>query len=324
MARRFLVSFGLLVCGLLAAARADSFQLTTGKTISGEVLVTSASDTGVQIKIGDGDYERVPWASFAQEDLKKFAQNRKLEPFVEPFIEITAEEKIKKTEVHIKPPPRLERPPAQSLVGAMFSSGLGVLIVLLLYAANLYAGYEVSIFRAQPWYLVCGVAAVLPLVGPLIFLAMPTRIQAAQPAWDVPPETAETTPTSPAAAGEAVNPMLDSAVAHPAGLRLSHAEPPPAAPDLPASTRFQRGQYTFNRRFIETKFPGFFGVVRREADRDMVLVIKAARGEYVAHRISRISAGDFHVQVQKGSATEEIMIPFVEVQELILKHRDAK
>ena len=67
----------------------------------------------MQIKVGEGKYERVPWANFSQEDLKKFAKVQKLEPLVEPFIEITQEEKIKKTEVNIKQPLRLERPPPQ-------------------------------------------------------------------------------------------------------------------------------------------------------------------------------------------------------------------
>jgi hypothetical protein len=95
-------------------------------------------------------------------------------------------------------------------------------------------------------------------------------------------------------------------------------------PALPPTTTYQRGQFTFNRRFIETKFPGFFGVIRRDADRDMVLIIKSSRGEYVGQRISRIAANDLHLQVQRGHATEEVMIPFVEIQEIKLKHKDAK
>jgi hypothetical protein len=318
MVRRYLLIIGFLVCGLLAAARADTFQLTTGKSVTGELLTTSANDTGVQIKIADGDYERVPWASFSQEDLKKFVKIKKLESFVEPFIEITQEEKIKRTEVpNLKQPTRLERPAAQSLLGAMCSSGLGLLVMLALYAANIYAGYEVSIFRAQPWWMVCGAAAVLPIVGPIVFLSMPTRMQAAQPSWEPPPEQA-------AAAAEAVNPMLDTTAQHPTSLKLEDEPAQESKPELPAATTFQRGQFTFNRRFIETKFAGFFGLARREADRDMVLVIKAARGEYIADRITRITANDFHIQVHKGHASEEIMVPFVEVQQIILKHRDAK
>ena len=110
---------------------------------------------------------------------------------------------------------------------------------------------------------------------------------------------------------------------HPSALRLAHAEPDQARPAVPPTTTFQRGQFTFNRRFFETKFPGFFGVVRRDADRDMVLIIKAARGEYLGQRISRIAANDLHLQVQRGHVSEEVMIPFQEIQQIQLKHKDA-
>ena len=176
-----------------AAAYAETFKLANGETITGELLAGSDNDTGVQIKVGEGKYERVPWANFSQEDLKKFAKVQKLEPLVEPFIEMTQEEKIKKTEVNIKQPPRLERPAPQSLLGALFSSGLGLFVLLLLYAANIYAGYEVSIFRARPTALVCGVSAVLPLVGPIIFLSMPTKIAPAEETWEPAPAAAAET-----------------------------------------------------------------------------------------------------------------------------------
>ena len=43
-----------------------------------------------------------------------------------------------------------------------------------------------------------------------------------------------------------------------------------------------------------------------------------------AQRISRIAANDLHLQVQKGAATEEVMIPFQDIQEIVLQHKDAK
>jgi len=331
MVRRFCLLVAVLMGGLLAeAAYADTFNLANGETLTGEVLAGSANDAGVQIKVGDGNYKRVPWANFSQEDLKKFAKDRKLEPLVEPFIEVSQEEKIKKTEVTIKQPPRLERPAPQSLVGALFSSGLGLLILLVLYAANIYAGYEVSIFRARPTALVCGVSAVLPLIGPIIFLSLPTQIAPAAETWAPAPEAAPE-----GAAAEAVNPMQAAGAEHPTGLKLASSAPSEAVrlgqfeggedePGLPSTTTYQRGQFTFNRRFIETKFPGFFGVVRRDADRDMVLVVKSSRSEYIGQRISRIAANDLHLQVQRGHASEEVMIPFVEIQEIKLKHKDAK
>lgn len=331
MVRRLCLIAVMLACGWLAGvAHADTFTLANGETLVGEALTASASDAGVQIKVGEGKYERVPWANFSQEDLKKFAAIPKLQPLVEPFIEVTKEEKLKKTEVNIKAPERLERPARQSLLGALFSSGPGLLALLLLYAANIYAGYEISIFRARPALMVCGVSAALPLVGPIIFLCLPTVVAPVEEAWEPAPEAA-----AAAEGDQAVNPMQAEGAEHPTALRLAktgpsdevkvgHFEGGEDKPGLPPTTVFQRGQYTFNRRFIETKFPGFFGVIRRDADRDMVLVVKSARGEYTAQRISRIAANDFHVLVQRGHASEEIMIPFVEIKELVLKHKDAK
>jgi hypothetical protein len=323
------VSVGLL--GLLCVgARADTFQLNDGQAVTGEIVATSANDAGVQIRVEEGKYQLVPWSNFSQDDLKKFKENPKFAAFVEPLIEMSAEERTKRAEVVIKPVNRIDRPPAHSLFGAMFSSSVGIFLMLLLYAANIYAAFEISIFRAQPAILVCGVAAVAPLIGPIIFLCLPTRPQTAAE------EEAEAAahapaviqpfavPNQPGAPGASEHP-------HPAeagGLRLA-AEPAgafgssAAHPAIPQAQVFQRGAYTFNRRFFETRFPGFFGVIRREADKDMVLAVKAARGQYTATRISRIAANELHFQVQTGSASEEIMIPFSEIQEIQLKHKDA-
>jgi hypothetical protein len=324
--RRFcLITFLLLSCLLVVkGAEAETYKLSNGETVTGELLIAAANDAGVTIKVGDGEYKKVAWGNFSQEDLRNFAKNKKLEPLVEPFIEVTPEERAKKTEPPpIKQPERLGRPAPQSLFGAMLSSGLGWTILLLCYAANLYAAYEVSIFRAQPLPLVAGVSAVLPVIGPIIFLSMPTRIQPAEPTWDVPPEGAPAEAAAHAGAPDAgLNPMQDASVEHPSGLRLAHSEEAPASA-LPPTTTYQRGQTTFNRRFFETKFPGFFGVIRRDSDKDMVLLIKSSRGQFVGQRISRIAANDFHLQVQKGHATEEVMIPFMEIQEVQLKHKDA-
>lgn len=324
-----LIAAVLVFVAFVGPLRADTYQLTTGETLNGEVLPTSANDLGVQVKVGEGEYKKIPWDGFSQEDLRKFRDNPKLATFVEPFIIITPEERVKKTEVPIKQPTRLAHPAAQSLFGALFSSGLGLFLLLVVYGATIYAGYEVAIFRAQPVPLVAGLSAI-PLVGvlaPIIFLAMPTKVQPIEQTWETQPATRPEAP-------DAVNPMQAETTQQPAGLRIADTtqSPEPAAqgavpaeakPTLPATQTFARGQFTFNRRFIETKFAGFFGVVRHGADKEMVLVVKAARGQYTCNRITRIAANDFHVEVQHGPASEEIMIPFQEIKEIQLKHKDA-
>ena len=316
------ICLALSLCGLRAGA--ESFQLNDGRTVTGEVLSGSANDIGLQLRISEGQYERVSWASFTQEDLKKLQQTPKFAPLVEPFIEVSQEERLKKTEVQIKHVERLEKPEAGSLIGAMFSTGLGMTILLLLYAANLYAAFEVSIFRARPTVMVCGVSALLPLIGPIIFLCLPTLINR-----NTGEAETEATPASPgtaapiAGAGSDSSPLAPDSPASSGGLHLAHVEAAPAGAALPATQVFQRGAYTFNRRFLETKFASFFGVVRRDADKDMVLIIKSARGEYHGTRITRITGNDLHLQVTKGGASEEVMIPFTEIKEIQLKHKDA-
>ena len=327
MQKILFICLALWLCGL--SVNAETFTLSDGKSVTGEVLSGSANDNGLQIRLDDNQYERIPWANFTQEDLKKFQQTPKLAALVEPFIEVTQEERLKKTEVKINPVPRLERPDAHSLISAMLSTGLGVVIILLLYAANLYAGYEVALFRARPIAVVCGVSAVLPVIGPIIFLSMPTLIDpnAAAAAEEAESMSAAPPPgtvgASTADESSPLAPDAEHAVPNAGGLHLSHAEAPAEAA-LPQTQIFQRGAYTFNRRFLETKFAGFFGVVRRDTEKDMILVIKSARGEYSGTRISRISANDLHLQVVKGNASEEVLIPFTEIKEMQLKHKDAK
>ncbi len=292
---------------------AESFPLNDGRIVNGELLLSSANDAGVQIKTGEGAYEKVSWSDFSQTALREISLKPKLSSLVEPFIEIPEEERLKKTEVTLKDAPRLELPRKGSLLGSLGGSSVGALILLLIYAANIYAGYAVAQVRAYPPVLVCGLSAVAPVVVPVFFLCLPTRLgQAAKVAPVAAP--AEERVTSSFAGDPA-------AAQHPTGLHF--ADQPQAAPALPKTEVFQRGQFTFNRRFIETKFVGFFGVVRHGDLKDSLLLLKTARGEFLTTHITRIAANDMHVEVRKGQATAEASIPFAEIQEIQLKHKDA-
>jgi hypothetical protein len=325
--RRF-ICFGLLLCALLCGiARADTFQLNDGSTLTGDII--SANENGLRVRLPDVTYsDAVPWTKFSQDDLKKFAKDPKMEPFVTPNIEVTEEQRIQKTEVTVNQPARLKRPPPGSLFGAMLSSTVGLFVIVVLYGAGIYAAYEVALFRRRQPGLVCGLAAVpaIGLLSPIIFLWLPAQRMSNQEEENYQAETTVTeapsfiVPGTPAATPEA---PADAAPAETGGLKLHHDAPAAPSAQLPPTQVFQRGAFMFNRRFFETKFPGFFGVVRRDADKDMVIVIKAARGEYVAERISRISANDLHAQIRKGNASEEVTVPFTEIQEIKLKHKDS-
>jgi len=296
-----------LFCGSsLFQALAVTYTLENGATIIGDPLMSTAGDAGVKIRMGDGTYTNLSWGVFSQDDLKKLARDSKLTGFVEPFIIITAEDKAAMTAVDIKDVPRLSHPDKGSVIGSLFGSGLGWILVLLVTVANMYAGYEIAIFRARNTWLVAGLGAI-PFVGfisNIVWLSMPTyivrepepseeelaEIEAQQPDFKVP------------LAGE-----IEAAHAAAEGRDLS----------VPKDEVFGRGKFTFNKRFFETRFSDFFGAVRRGDQKYAYMVIKAKGMEIVADRITRVSPTEVHVNAVRGAAGEG-GIPFPNLVEVRL------
>jgi hypothetical protein len=311
--RIFWIISGLWLCGLFVAAGADTFPLTDGTSVTGDVI--SYDDHGVVFRLEVDKYSpRVPWTKFSQDALKQLANNPKIRPLAEPFIETApVVERTKKTEVKVHEVSRLELPPKQSLFRALFSSSVGLLVLMLIYAANIFAGYEIAVVKSRPIALVMGVAVVLPILGPIIFLAMPVRVES--------PKTAA--PQPEAAPHTFAVPTAASPVA--AGIHIVEGswqkEAPAAGSDAPQI--FQRGQFTFNRRFFETKFSGFFSMIRREAEKNLVLTVKTGRALFVVERITRIATNEMHVEIAQGAAKQEVMVPFAEIVEVQLKPKAA-
>jgi hypothetical protein len=322
------IIIGLCLCGWLSA-RAETYPLTDNTSISGDII--SFNDDGVVFHTTDDKYtDRVPWTKFSQDALKllandtKFnAKEPKIRDYAEPFIEMPPKAQSH-APIVIHSVTRMELPSKQSVIGALFSSSLGFLMILLIYAANIYAGFEIAIFRVRPIPVVMGVAAVLPILGPIIFLSMPTYMPPGATEEDMqmetgaPPSAIAPTPGAPGApavAGEAAPGTTESVHLAPAGWQ--------AATPIPETQTFQRGQFTFNRRFLETKFSGFFGMTRHGANKDMILTVKTTRGQHVVERFSRIAANDIHLEVVAGGVHQEIMVPFAEILEIQLKHKDA-
>lgn len=316
------IIFGLWLCGFPAAASADTYPLTDGTSITGDVI--SFNDDGVIFHTADDKYtDRISWTKFSQDALKALAKdpalnkrNPPIKDFAEPFIE-TPPPARPQVHISVHSVSRLELPPKQSVIGALFSSGLGIILLLLIYAANIYAGYEIAIFRARPIALVAGIAAILPIIGPIIFLSMPTVVPEGATEQDMQMQTGAPPEAVAAQAGPATETTVTAEALHVA----PDAVTTPAA--LPETQVFQRGQFTFNRRFFETKFSSFFGVMRHGSDKEMVLVVKTPRATHVVQRISRIAANDAHFEVALGAGRQEVMVPFGEIQEIQLKHKDA-
>jgi hypothetical protein len=228
----------LIFIGLLAlstgAAGAASFKLEDGSSMEGEVM--SADERGVMFRLpGDRTSDRITWMKFSQEGLKELLKSPRCAKYVEPFLEVDAAKKIRKKEVAIQSWPQLDRTPARSVLGGFFGTGIGLFALFLIYSANVYAGYEIATVRAYPWPLVCGIAAVAPLVGPIIFLCLPTHLKTREQ------DQAEQQAAEEAAALEAA--ALAEAAGE-AGAEVAAAEAAaPALPKWPPTQRFPRGQY---------------------------------------------------------------------------------
>jgi hypothetical protein len=310
MIRRFAVVLAWMVVCVGVVLGQASYPLLNGEVLTGDPVHFNAQ--GAIFKRADGSFtSRTSWTNFTEGALKELGKDARAKPFVDQYLETIEEEEpeAKRTEITVKPVERLGRANVKAGFGAIFSSPLSIVLVLLVWAANIYAGYEIALFRNYPWMLVCGIAAVVPVIGPVLFLCLPTYMK-----------TAETEEVAEAEYAQAEVPLTQTAV------EASPIAPVPgaaAAAAGPAHTVYKRGQTTFNRRFFETKFANFLRVTPLEADKDLVLFVKSARGEHTGNRIVRISPNDFHLLVAKGDASHEVMIPYTEIQEVHVKHKDA-
>jgi hypothetical protein len=333
------VAFSLCVGTILHAA---SYSLSSGEAITGEPFHFDAN--GVVFRYPDGRTSpRYAWTNFTEATLKDFAQNPKARSFVSSLIESTEEDVRVKKEITVKTPPRLDRPTARSAIGALFASPLGIALMAFVYLANLYAAYEISVYRRYPRTMVIGSAVILPFAAPALFLCMPTRTEEAPAeaetaaAPEPPPQRSIPSappPRSPAAAytpparfsmPSQQQPASAPATEAPAeeAEDAEEAPPQPAAPKVPQPIVYRRGQTMFNRRFFETKMAGFLRMVPSEAEKDLMINIKSSRGEYVGNRISKLQPDDLTLQFHKGSASSDVTIPFTEIQEVTIKHKDA-
>ncbi len=184
--------FGLILVCVLAFATASvsagTYKLTDGTQIVGDPI--SMNEQGVQFKQSDDSVPpRVAWEKLTPEALKdlyaqaKSPNDRKL---LQPLIDDIPVEAVKLKELPINPVTFPERPTHNLGLFAMFSSSVGLVIILVLYGATLFAAYEVALYRRQPVATVCGLAAI-PFIGvlsPIAFIMMPSK--------EPPPEIDET------------------------------------------------------------------------------------------------------------------------------------
>ncbi len=316
---RLILLLAWVASALTASVSAATYKLESGKTVIGEMIENGSDEASALINSGDGNYERVPWGQFGQDDLKafmeKFKANKKLLEAIEPFIEVTLEERAARTEVRIDPPSEIvqamqkERElPKSGVIASLFKSPVGWFLVVLIFAANVYAGFEIAVYRARSKGLVAGLAAI-PGVGfitNIVFLCMPTYLPGQSDEELAAAEAQRLEPTStfeiPGSAAEQV------------AQEVAASEVASAAPKAEI---YSRGKFTFNKRFFETKFAGFFGMTRNDVNKAKVFIIKSTKGEFVVERITRLTPSDLFIQAE-GVAGETSM-HFSEITEVILK-----
>jgi hypothetical protein len=266
----------------------------------------SFKDTHIQLALQGGGYTNVPWGRLSQASLQGLMKLKNFSAYAAPFLDPVPQPPPVAPKITVKPVERLDRPTSEGLA----ASPVMWMVFFLLYVANIYAGYEIAIYRQRHPALVCGLAAVAPVLGPSLFLALPSAVQ--------PQAVEEQEVTEGAEGAEGV-----VAEAAPVQEAVAEAAPAAAAPEAQV-TVYQRGQFTFNRRFFETKLAGFLKLVPGEAEKDMVLAINSTRGNYVGPRLTRVSANELTLHVVKGNASQDVSIPFGEINEVKIRHKDAE
>src|SRR5207253_3031994 len=238
--RRFHLICLMLLLGWLSfrVGWADEFKLANGNVLRGELA--SVDEDGLVVKLEVGGFsKREPWINFSQETLKELSKDPKVAPLVEPFIELEPEQikaRERQKEVVVKPVSnRMERSPTKPGLVAAFVTPLGLTILAALMLANLYAAYEIALFRQQPVALVCGLSVLFPGLVPLIFLCLPPRV----PHSDAQTVTAEASAAGETHGGVKAKTTSTFPAAPAGGLSLAAGSKPEAAP-----AQFQPQTYT--------------------------------------------------------------------------------
>ncbi|MCX6904980.1 MAG: hypothetical protein NTW03_16175 [Verrucomicrobia bacterium] len=268
-------------------------------------------DTHIQLAFQGGGTTNVPWGHLSQASLRSLLPLKYYGAFAAPFIDVPPQEPPPKPKITIQEVTRMDRPSR----GGLTASPVMYLVFFLLYVANIYAGYEIAQYRQRPPVLVCCLSAIGPVMVPIIFLSMPEAGTQQAMAEEAPIEgTPEEVAPGETTAAETA-PAPDEAAAP--------TEEVAAIPEQP-ETVYHRGQFTFNRRFFETKLAGFLKVVPGEAEMGMVVAIKSARGNYAGPRLTRLSPNELTLHVVKAGASQDVVIPFGEISEVKIRHQNAE
>lgn len=313
---RLFESYKTLTSDLTSDETAQTFTLENGNRFEGQIARLDENGFIVRLSIG-GFSELTELVYLSQETLRMLAENPKYTELVEPFIDLP-EEDMEPPQINVRQPNRLTLPDRQSGFLASFASPVGMFFIIVFYLGNLLAAFEVAVYRGRPAALVCGLAVILPVVAPIIFLSLPAVEWDEEETLTKEPEVVfeekiAPIPPPPSSRAPGIPTMGQSKL----GLKKS------AAPTKGAEAKvFTRSSTEFNRHFFETTFPEFFRVVASPSIKDMVLEFKGPKKDVVARRITRISANELHLQLI--ATNKEIALGFGEILQVKLRHKDAK
>jgi hypothetical protein len=280
------LTFLLGFCCFVGAAglRADTITLVDGTSMTGDVL--RFDDEGLMLRLPDNTYTNLAWSQFSQDSLKELSQNQKIARIVEPFIEPTEPQRPSQQEITVKPVTRLELPAHPSLIGGFVQSPVGLMVLLVLYGANLVAAFEIALFKLRKPAEVMGLSAILPVIGPIIFMFMGEK--PAPPAQELPTEVV-TAPAGTVGGPQTEVPILEF---------TNKPEEKKPEPQI-----YARGKFTLNKRFVETKFAGFVGQPKGDAI-NFSMELKTAKEQFAVDRILQITATEVVLEtVQRTQAT---------------------
>ena len=305
---RKLVAYWLTVTALTAITVGAEFRLNSGEKISGELSAADAN--GFIIRLADGTYSpRYPWLKMSDESLESLKDHPKAKKFVEPLIMPPPEEgalKQAKAGIKLNPTQMPLRPEVKPGWITALTAPPGLLFLAFLYLANLYTAFEIAKFKWRPGALVCGLAAVLPVIGPIIFLVLP-RYYA--------PEVEDATKMHSAemklAVTEASGPSLVKQMGIARTGSNANAEEVMGGPRT-----FTRANYTFNRKFLEGQLGGFLKPQLTGPDAGMVLDIVHGRGTTLCQRVARLTMND---AVFLDAAGKEVPIEYSDLKEIHIR-----
>jgi len=211
------------------------------------------------------------------------------------------------------------RPPASGMSMEVVFNPAGIFLALLVMGLSGYAGYEIARFKNRPVKLVCVLSAVLPVLGPVVFLAMPPQQATGAGQFaslDIPgaDELSGTTPPTPLPAVRSLKyeDDPDSPYANLAEGSVEEtqyvdesatdAAPVPVAKSL---EHYHSSEYEFTPEFFSEYFAQFVGAAAATSE---ALILRTNANEYSVRYISVVDAtGLQFIFASQGQWMEEFL-----------------